>query len=59
MNITTITQIAGLLGGILFIVFAFDFRKRGTKKNWLVFLAAGVAFIVFSLLVLFGAIKLE
>jgi hypothetical protein len=59
MRIVTITQIAGLVGGILFIYFGFDYRKRDPKKNWLLFVAAGVAFILFSLLVLFGAINLE
>jgi len=43
----------------LFIAFGFHFRKQDSKKKWLVFVAVGVAFIVFSVLVLFGAIKLE
>jgi peptidoglycan/LPS O-acetylase OafA/YrhL len=59
VNIITFTQIAGFVGGILFVLLGFHFRKHDAKKNWVVFVAAGVAFIAFSLLVLFGIVTLE
>ena len=57
-DLIKITYSAGALGGLLLIIFGFQYKKSGAIKNWWLLVLGGAILFLFAVLVLLGVIKL-
>jgi len=58
-DLIKITESASAVGGLLLIIFGFQYKKSGALKNWWLLVLGGALMSLFAVLVLLGVIKLD